>query len=224
MEDYEVRIEIVSIGGRDYKIRLLKDRQQYSDLEGIAEQRGISSANWPLFGIMWPSGIILAQLISELPLQELRILEVGCGLGIASMVASQRGADITASDNHPLAETFLDSNVALNGVPGIKFINSDWGTPITRAGKFGLIIGSDLLYEQTHPALLSVFIDCHATADAKVIICDPGRRQVRKFSQLMIQLGFSLHTELIPPLQLLGQKYKGKILTYERNPEIPRAA
>ena len=114
MNSYDIKIEEISIGGHDFKIRSLKDRQQFSDDRDIAGNRGISSANWSHFGVVWPCGIVLAQLISTLPLQGLRILELGCGLGIASLVASRRGGDITASDHHPLAETFMSQNVALN--------------------------------------------------------------------------------------------------------------
>ena len=46
----------------------------------------------------------------------MKILEVGCGIGLCSLVLQRRGADITASDYHPLAEEFLRFNAALNGV------------------------------------------------------------------------------------------------------------
>jgi len=73
MKGYEIKIEEISISGYDYKIRALKDRQQFSDDQDIAGYQGISSANWSHFGVVWPCGIVLAQLISTLPLQGLRI-------------------------------------------------------------------------------------------------------------------------------------------------------
>lgn len=36
------------------------------------------------------------------------MLEIGCGLGLSSIVLHQMGMDITASDYHPLAKEFLD--------------------------------------------------------------------------------------------------------------------
>jgi predicted nicotinamide N-methyase len=110
----------------------------------------------------------------------------------------------------------MSKNAALNDLPGINFAQGDWCTPITKLGKFGLIIGSDLLYERDNPALLSVFIDCHATSDAKVIVCDPGRREARRFNRLMVERGFSAHTQYLPAQVLMGQRYKGRIMTYER--------
>ena len=216
MNSYDIKMEEISIGGHDLKIRSLKDRQQFSDEQDIAGNRGVSSASWSHFGVVWPCGIVLAQIISKLPLQGLRILELGCGLGIASLVASRRGGDITASDHHPLAESFMSQNAVLNELPGVKFAHGDWCTPITQLGKFNLIIGSDLLYERDQPALLSVFIDCHAASDAKIILCDPGRREAKRFNRLMVERGFSAQTEYLPVQMLLGQSYKGRIMTYER--------
>lgn len=90
-------------------------------------------------------------------------------------------------------------------------------TPITQLGKFSLIIGSDLLYERDQPGLLSVFIDCHATSDVKVILCDPGRREAKRFNRLMIERGFSARTQYLPAQMLMGRSYKGRIMTYERS-------
>ncbi len=59
MNSYDIKIEEISIGGHDFKIRSLKDRQQFSDDRDIAGDRGISSANWSHFGVVWPCGIRL---------------------------------------------------------------------------------------------------------------------------------------------------------------------
>ena len=56
---YRTRIIDVSLSGDDYRIRALADRQQYADPDGLAERAGISSAQWCLFGQLWPAGRIL---------------------------------------------------------------------------------------------------------------------------------------------------------------------
>ena len=94
------------MGLHDYAIRSLKDRQEYEDINGLAELAGISSATWALFGVVWPSSLMLADIIDVQSLVGLRVLEMGCGLGLASLVAARRGANITASDYHPLAHSF----------------------------------------------------------------------------------------------------------------------
>ena len=54
---YEVKFETVRGNGADLRMRSLLDRQQFHDPAGEAEQAGISSALWPLFGLLWPSGL-----------------------------------------------------------------------------------------------------------------------------------------------------------------------
>jgi hypothetical protein len=106
---YEVETTTHRIGGDDFHIRALRDRQQYWDPDGEAERAGISSATWPLFGLLWPAGIALAEEMSRFAVAGKSILEVGCGLGLGSLVLQRRGANITACDHHPLAEEFLPS-------------------------------------------------------------------------------------------------------------------
>ncbi|MGD8802761.1 MAG: histidine kinase, partial [Gammaproteobacteria bacterium] len=50
------RYQTIELNGIDIHLRTLRDRQQYNDIDGIAEKLGISPASWPLFGVVWPSG------------------------------------------------------------------------------------------------------------------------------------------------------------------------
>jgi predicted nicotinamide N-methyase len=114
---YAVETKTYRIGTEDYRIRALRDRQQYWDPEGAAERLGISSASWPLFGLVWPAGLALADEMSRFAVAGRSVLEIGCGLGIASLVLRRRGADVTATDNHPLTAEFLRRNAELNDLP-----------------------------------------------------------------------------------------------------------
>ena len=112
MPGYLVKVEAVEVGGTPMQIRSLLDRQQFSDPHGDALRQGISSAAWPLFGLVWPSSQVLADAMLRFDLGSKRVLEVGCGLALASLVVQRRHGDITASDCHPLAEAFLLDNLS----------------------------------------------------------------------------------------------------------------
>lgn len=213
---YDVKFETFTIGGSPYTIRSLLDRQQFHDPEGTAEETGISSATWSLFGNVWPSGLVLADIMSTYDVSGINILEVGCGLGIASLITNERGARHTASDYHPLAKEFLQENNRLNELPPLHFECCDWAETIPAIGTFDLIIGSDLLYEPDHPALLSQFIDLHSSRSVKVIIVDPGRRQQGQFTSRMEQLGFAASFERPTEEQSQCRSFSGKILQYSR--------
>ena len=120
MKKYLLKYETITVNHIDYSIRSLKDRQQYYDDEFHAEAIGISSATWSLFGVVWPSSRMLAATVSVLELEGKRVLEIGCGIALSSIVLHQMGVDITASDYHPLAREFLDENVLSNELLPIK--------------------------------------------------------------------------------------------------------
>lgn len=213
---YDVKFETFAIGGSTYNIRSLQDKQQFHDPEGTAERMGISSATWSLFGNVWPSGLILADIMDNYDLEGINILEVGCGLGIASLITNARGGRHTASDYHPLADEFLQENNRLNEMPPLHFERCDWAEAMPAMGPFDLIIGSDLLYEPNHPALLSQFIDQHSSRSVKVIIIDPGRRQQGQFTRRMEGLGFTASFERATEKQAQSRHFGGKILQYSR--------
>ncbi len=216
LETVEYKTTTITVGGYDFVIRALKDTQQYADPDGAADRAGITSTTWSLFGNMWPSGRILAEVMDEHSLTDLRVLELGCGLGLASLVAHRHGADMTASDYNPAAGEFLIENVSLNQLLPLTFHQCDWSKLQPEMGDFDLIIGSDLLYEPDHPALLSSFIDRHSKAAVEVIIIDPDRRQQREFTRAMEKLGYVYSMARATSEQIERLQFKGKIMTYRR--------
>ncbi len=214
--DYQVKFETLNLGGRDYRIRSLLDRQQFSDPDGSAERAGISSATWPLFGLVWPSSRILAGAMQDYAMEGKRILEIGCGLALASLVMGRRGADITASDCHPLAAAFLAENLCLNEMAPIPFQTGNWSASDPDLGRFDVIIGSDVLYERDQPNLLSRFIERHSRPDVEVIIVDPDRGNRAKFTRDMQDLGYDHSEARAATRQTSGESYKGRILNYRR--------
>lgn len=228
MPGYHTKHERVAIGGAaSLHICSLLDRQQFFDPLGRAEAVGISSAAWPLFGLVWPSSLHLAARMAGRPLvASERILEVGCGLALASLVAHRRGADVTASDCHPLTARFLARNARLNRLPPLRYRLGDWaaapGLPGREGkarvfGRFGLIIGSDVLYERDDAGHLSAFIDRHAGVQAEVLIVDPNRGNRPAFHRRMAAAGFSLEETVLGSPVVDGPAYRGRLLHYRRS-------
>jgi len=221
MPGYQFKHESVAIDGvAALNIRSLLDKQQFADPLGEAQALGISSASWPLFGQLWPSGLHLALLMAARPLREDEsILEIGCGIGLASLVSHRRGALVTASDSHPLAGGFLLENLRLNDLPPMRYCHGDWAPLDVAAtahvprvqGLFNLIIGSDVLYERDDGGLLPLFIARHALPASEVLIIDPDRGNRAAFSRRMGLLGFELEETAIR-----AAAYKGRLLHYRR--------
>ena len=215
-QGFEVGTTHYQIGTVSYHIRTLRNRQQFSDPDGCAERAGISSASWPLFGVVWPAGLALAEAMSRFPIASKHILEVGCGIGLPSLVLQQRGADITACDYHPLTEEFLRQNTDLNGLAPIPFFNAPWLEPSLDLGRFDLIIGSDLLYERNHPTLLAGFLADHARPTCQILLTDPGRSRCGEMSAKLTSQGYrctDMHLELNEPH---SPSHRGRLLNFVR--------
>lgn len=216
MSALRIRYQTIEFDDVDIHLRTLRDHLQYLDADGIAEKLGISSATWPLFGVVWDSGEVLARHMFSFEITGKRILEVGCGIALASLVLNHRLADITATDYHPEVEHFLKENVSLNQGKKIPFVRMGWCEKNSDMGEFDLVIGSDLLYEREHVDLLSGFINHHVKPHGEVIIVDPGRGQHARFSKRMISLGYS-HTRRKPTnVDHLAHPFQGHISSYCR--------
>ena len=211
---YQTKQEIITVGRSDYTIRSLLDRQQYSDPQGEAEAAGIPPATWPLFGLLWPSSRVLAGLMDNHNLIGKRVLEIGAGLALASLVVHRRLGDITASDWHPLSPGFLAENVLLNHLSPLKYQRGNWAGENPELGEFDLIIGSDILYERQQPQQLATFIHRQAAPGATVIIVDPDRGNRSGFCHAMVALGYGFDMHRVPSPLENGDSYKGCVVTF----------
>jgi predicted nicotinamide N-methyase len=231
MPGYQVKQERVAIAGvEDLVIRSLLDKQQFADPQGDAERLGISSSLWPLFGLLWPSGSHLAaRLGARGVVKTERILEIGCGLGLASLVGHRAGADMTASDCHPLAGRFLAHNLVLNDLGPMKYRHGQWPgvvlprdaiderAPAVVHGEFDLIVGSDVLYERDERGTLADFIAGLAAPVAEVWIVDPNRGNRSHFHRNMARHGFRMEEAYLDHDERDSvAAYKGRMLTYRR--------
>ena len=216
MSSLRVRYQTLEFDDVDIHVRTLRDKQQYLDVDGIAEKLGIPDGIWSLFGVLWPSGEVLAHLMSSYEIEGKKILEVGCGIGLSSLVLNHRLADITATDHHPEAGAFLLKNVALNSGKKIPFTRTGWGDINSGLGLFDLVIGSDLLYENGQVELLAGFINAHVKPHCEVILVDPGRSYHGRFSKKMVTLGYSHQYKKPAHADYLEQPFRGQILHYNR--------
>jgi len=219
VQNYRTKHETITVDNIDYSIQSLKDRQQYDEHDQLALDTGISSASWPLFGIVWPASRILAATVSALVLDDIRVLEIGCGIALSSIVLHQMGVDITASDYHPLARKFLDNNIQNNNLSPIKYKTGNWEKTNPQLGEFDLIIGSDVLYEPAHAGLVADFIDCHSSHSVEVIIVDPNRSNRARFTKNMQAHGYAHHFTRFNIAEPETSRCKGRVLHFHRKNE-----
>lgn len=212
-----LRYQTIEFDETDIHVCTLRDKQEFSDPNEVAEDLGISPSLWPLFGVVWPSSVVLAHHINDYETDGKRILEVGCGMALTSLLLNKQGADITASDYHPEVQTFLNRNTELNDDQAITFERADWAEEDDTLGQFDLIIGSDILYEDGHIEQLASFINNHANPSCEIILVDPGRGRKTKLSKKLAEFGFDYTHTQPEHTDYLDDPFKGHILAFWRN-------
>lgn len=211
------KYQTLEFGAIDIHVRTLRDRQEFFDKDGIAGKLGISSSQWSLFGVIWPSSEILARYMYQQNLTNKRVLEVGCGIGLTSLLLNHQKVNITATDYHPEVKSYLDLNTELNEDKPIPFFQADWNDKkIEKIEKFDTVLCSDLLYERESGQKLANFVERYTKDECEVIVVDPNRGHLSKFTKAMLECSY-VH-EKIDPNKVLSLKvpYRGWIHRYIR--------
>jgi predicted nicotinamide N-methyase len=162
------------VGGLRIRLELIDDFD--TALAHYAHAYPRSTAMIPYYTALWPSAVALAEYIVRRfgRLDNRRVLELGCGLGLPAIVAAKMGATVLAVDAHPDNEAYLRRNVALNGITTLSYRTQRWeDLPGTRG--FDVVMASDVLYEtEAARSLASAMTSACATAGA-ILLADPGR-------------------------------------------------
>jgi predicted nicotinamide N-methyase len=142
----------------------------------------------PYWAELWPSGLALARHLAGLELRGLKVLELGCGLGLPSLAAAARGADVLATDWAEDAIGLLRKNAERNGVL-LRFARVRWSEPepLLRAAPWDLVLGADLLYEARNAEQLAELLP---QLGGEVLLAEPGRPYAKEFLE-------RFHAELV---------------------------
>ncbi len=127
------------MGGVTLSLLRPKAPEDLLDEEAFAQDEFL-----PYWAELWPAATALVEVLPE-QLEDVRVLELGCGLGLPSLVAAARGADVTAVDWAEDAVALLRRNAERNGLALVAEVH-DWRRPLGRA--FDLALAADVLYER----------------------------------------------------------------------------
>jgi predicted nicotinamide N-methyase len=127
----------------------------------------------PYWAELWPSGVALARLVSGLDLAGKRVLELGAGLGLPSLAAALRGADVLATDWAEEAVELLRGNAARNEI-ALRAERVRWDEPglLLEESPWDIVLGADLLYEERNAKLL---LELLPRLGGDVLLAEPGR-------------------------------------------------
>ncbi len=103
--------ERIVLAGREVVVVRPRDSIALLDEEAFEREEFL-----PYWADLWPSAVALARAVAARPLTGLRVLELGCGLGLPSLAAALAGARVLATDWSGDAVAFAAANAARNGL------------------------------------------------------------------------------------------------------------
>lgn len=207
----EIRYEITEVrevvAGHAFDLRVLDgfERQTarlYAQLRGAADP-DLAADLCPMFGVLWDAARALAATVAADPdLPGARVLELGCGLALPSLVAARRGADVVASDLHPHAGAFLAQNLARNDLVGrVRYRPFDWradAPPDVPEAGFDRVLASDVLFERALPPLAARTFARFLRPGGVGWLTDPGRPWLDAFEAEAVRCGLAVTVDVVP--------------------------
>jgi predicted nicotinamide N-methyase len=133
----------------------------------------------PYWAVLWRSGVALARELDGEELGGLRVVELGCGLAVPSIVAARAGAEVLATDSDNEALELVVQNARANDVE-LDAATIDWAQPedLIKRGPFDLVLAADVLYERAGVALLLKLLP---RLGFETWLADPGRPAAAAF-------------------------------------------
>ncbi|MEY4135106.1 MAG: hypothetical protein RL386_1456 [Bacteroidota bacterium] len=184
IEHLQVHLSIVNNPGELLERLLAKG----SDHEDVRDER------IPYWAELWPAAIALSRHLIQKKLvrPDTPALEIGCGLGLAGIVAGLLGAEVTLSDYLPDALEFARLNWAHNLGRPARFEILDWRNP-DPAMAAPLILAADVAYEKrAFPALPKAFRTL-CQPGGLILAADPCRSSAHEFfGHILPEAGFEV--------------------------------
>jgi len=141
--------------------------------------------NFPLWAKVWPSSMVLADFMAAQPVDpKKQIIEIGAGIGIAGIVASAFGHNITITEYNADAMEFAGANACINGCSGIPIISMNWNEPQLTC-RYDKIIGSEVIFREQDFIPIQKLFQSVLKPDGEIILVSEIRKPVLGFYQKM---------------------------------------
>jgi predicted nicotinamide N-methyase len=166
--------EVVELPGRQLSILRPPSAEELIDEDAFDEDEFL-----PYWAELWSSGVALAGAVAARDVRGLRVLELGCGLGLPSLAAAAGGADVLATDWADEAVELLRRNAARNGlVLRVERVRWDEPEPLEQGAPWDLLLGADLLYEARNVEQLARLLP---RLGSEALLAEPGRPYAKGF-------------------------------------------
>ncbi len=179
---YPVTVTRVGLAGRAFDVLGPANYEDLLDSPEVA-RRFKQNEYLPYWAQVWPASLLLAEAVAAWPPagdDPPQVLEIGCGLGLVSLLMSHLGYRVVAADQDEDALAFVVESARRNRIPVPETRLLDWhktGLDMT----FDRIVAADVLYETRHLRPVAEFVHDHLKPGGFALIADPNRFTAGEF-------------------------------------------
>jgi len=169
IKDLTLEEEWINIRGNALKIFLPARLEEIFEGDPFLEVE-----KFPFWARVWEASIVLADYVATIEPPK-KILELGAGLGVPSLIAAKLGHKVLATDYERLPLEFIELAAKENNIT-LETKILDWRNP-DLSGKFDLIIGSEVVFKKSlFEPLLEIFKN-YLENEGEVILSHPSERK-----------------------------------------------
>ena len=142
--------------------------------------------DFPLWAKLWKASWIMAGFLAQMPVDtDKQILEIGGGLGLVSIAGCTFGHLMTMTEYNQDAIQFAQANAHLNNCGHLPVVQLDWNRP-NLAGKFDLIVASEVVYRKSDFAALLKLFQTYLKPNGEIVLASEMRKINKEFYEFLL--------------------------------------
>jgi 2-polyprenyl-3-methyl-5-hydroxy-6-metoxy-1,4-benzoquinol methylase len=204
----------LTLAGRRFELLIPANGEQLVDTPDVIE-RFEDDEYLPYWAQIWPASLLLADAVAAWGVVHIDppgVLEIGCGLGLVSLVLSHLGYRVLASDYDEDALAFVVENARRNGLPIPQTRVLDWRETYAELS-FERIVAADVLYETRQLRPVAEFVHAHLKPSGLALVADPNRTTADDFETVARHCGLVVRTTAVERSTATGDRpIRGRLL------------
>jgi predicted nicotinamide N-methyase len=206
-DQWDLDLVVEKFSYNNYELSLYRVKNLDELVDQVTDDEFNLDERLPYWAELWPSAAALSRFLLENPglLENRNVLELGCGLGLTSMIAHrQRPLHLICTDYENAALELTRKNFELNNLEPPELKLMDWRSP-DFDNEFEIILASDILYEKRFFEPIFSLFEKLLARDGLIILAEPNRSIAREFFMRLKERRYTYNVQFVETWQS-GQK------------------